>query len=420
MNQIVTSRGDRDGLRAVLAQPGYRRLFTARTASQWGDVFNTVALSLLVLHLTGSGAGVSGVVLAEIVPVLLFAPLAGTLVDRWPRIRIMIGADLARAALAGALPFLDTHVAAVYAIAFGMSVAAVLFNPAANSTLPALVTDSELIAANSGIWTAAVLSQIVLAPLAGLLVLTSGSGLAFAINAASFLASAVILSGLDVPAADTMSTARRGWLTDAAAGARIITSDRALRSLAVGQLLAALSAGATSALLVVLARQHLHTGAGGYGLILGAIGIGAAAGPLLLTRLIRDPRRPAFVFGPYLLRGAVDFLLASITAFPAVLVVLTCYGLGTSTGAVTFNSLLQSRTPASTRGRVFASFDLLWQLGRLLSLILGGITADALGIRTVYYLGGILLLLAAITGWHGLGTRTAVARSDRPNGTTSG
>lgn len=407
------------GLRAVFTHPGYRRLWSARTASQAGDVFNTVALSLLVLQLTGSGFGVSAVVLAEILPVLVLAPLAGTLVDRFPRVRLMIGADLLRAGLAGVLPFVAGNTAAVYAVAFGMSVGAVVFNPAASSTLPALVDDKELVAANSGIWTAAVLSQIALAPLAGLLVLTAGPGPAFGINAATFLCSAAILTRLRLPPPDTGPTTatttavRRGWFADAVVGARIITGDRALRALAAGQLLAALSAGATSALLVVLAAQHLHIGASGYGLLLGAIGVGAAAGPLLLTRHISDPRRPAFVFGPFLLRGMIDLVLATVTALPVALVALAGYGLGTSTGAVTFNSLLQARIPAAARGRVFAAFDLLWQLGRLGSLVLGGVASETLGIQAVYYLGGALLLLAATIGWYGLRARPTGAPTQR-------
>ena len=64
------------------------------------------------------------------------------------------------------------------------------------------------------------------------------------------------------------------------------------------QLLAALSAGATSALLVVLAERWLGAGPGVFGLLLGAIGAGAALGPLLLTQLTTNPRRPALVFGP--------------------------------------------------------------------------------------------------------------------------
>jgi predicted MFS family arabinose efflux permease len=175
-----------------------------------------------------------------------------------------------------------------------------------------------------------------------------------------------------------------------------------LRALGAGQLLAALSAGATSALLVVLAREHLGLAPSGYGLLLGAIGVGAVLGPLLLTRLVSDPRRPAFVFGPYLLRGLVDVVLATFTALPIALAALAAYGLGTSSGAVTFNSLLQSSTPADIRGRVFATFDLFWQLGRLVSLLLGGLLAAAVGIQAVYYLGGALLVTAAAVGWQAL------------------
>ena len=97
-------------------------------------------------------------VVAEIVPVLLLGPFAGTLVDRLPRVTVMVAADLWRAVLAASLILLGHHVIAVYVIAFGLSAGAVLFNPAAGSALPALVKDEELVAANSGIWTAAVLS----------------------------------------------------------------------------------------------------------------------------------------------------------------------------------------------------------------------------------------------------------------------
>lgn len=395
---MTRSPSPRVGLRAVFAHPGYRRLWSARTVSQAGDVFATVALALLVFDLTGTALGVSAVVFAEIIPVLLLAPMAGTLVDRLPRVAVMVAADVWRAALAAALIFVGHNVVAVYAIAVGLSVGAVLFNPAANSALPTLVEDEELVAANSGIWTAAVLSQIALAPLAGILYTALGAAPAFGINAASFALSAIVLLGLRLPASPAR-TERRGFFADAAAGVRLLGADRLLRALGAGQLLAALSAGATSALLVVLARDHLALPASGYGLLLGAIGIGAALGPFLLTRLVADPRRPVFVFGPYVLRGLVDLALATFTALPLALVAFAVYGMGTSSGAVTFNSLLQTHTPIHARGRIFASFDVFWQLGRLLSLLIGGVLAAALGIGAVYYLGGALLLLAAAIGW---------------------
>ena len=81
------------GLRRLLRRPAYRKLWLARTISQIGDVAQFTTLALMVIALTGSALGVSAVVLAEIVPVLLLAPLAGSLVDRLPRVRVMVGAD---------------------------------------------------------------------------------------------------------------------------------------------------------------------------------------------------------------------------------------------------------------------------------------------------------------------------------------
>lgn len=355
---------------------------------------HAVTLALLAYELTGSGLGVTAVVAAEILPVLLLAPFAGVLVDRLPRVQVMVAADLVRAALAAVLVVEHDSLAVLLAVAFGLSCGAVFFNPAAGSALPALVRDDELVAANSGIWTAAVLSQIGLAPLAGFAVVTFGFGWGFAINALSYLASAACLRRLRLVEAGS-SSPRRRVLSDAVEGARALLGDRLLRALAVAQLLAALSSGATSALLVVYAREQLQVAGTGYGLLLGAIAIGAVLGPLLLLRLVASPRRAVFVFGPFGLRGVVDLVLAGTSRLPVAAASLTAYGLATSTGAVTFTSLLQAETPDRLRGRVFAFMDLLWQTGRLASLGLGGVLAETAGITAVYAFGGVLLLTAA-------------------------
>ena len=226
----------------LLAGSAYRRLWAARTVSQCGDVAQFTALALLAFHLTGSGLGVSGVVIAEIAPVLLLAPLAGPLVDRLPRVTVMVGADLARMVLAAVLAVWHRDIALVYAVAFGLSAGSVFFNPAAGSLLPALVTDDELVAANSGIWSAAVLSQILVAPLAGLLTATAGYGWAFAANAASFAISAIMLRGLRTSEAPRPVTTISIWAQDREA-LHLVARDRLLRALAVAQTLAALSRG---------------------------------------------------------------------------------------------------------------------------------------------------------------------------------
>ena len=391
----------RPGLRGLLGQPGYRRLWTARTVSSIGDVAQFTTLALLIVALTGSGLGVSAVVLAEIVPVLLLAPLAGSVVDRLPRVRVMVAADLVRVALAAVLAVAHDSAAVAYAVAFGLSAGQVFFSPAAQSLLPSLVRDDELVAANSGIWTAAVTAQIAVAPVAALLAVNVGFGPAFALNAASFALSASVLRGLHEPERPPPVEVRSPFshAREALAALREVPL---LKALAVGQFLAALSAGATSALLVVLAQERLG-GGGSYGLLVAAIGAGAALGPLLLLRRIHDPRRPLFVFGPYAVRGVVDLVLVAVTSVPLAAAALVVYGLSTSTGSVTFSSLVQSRVPADLRGRAFAGFDVLWQTGRMLSLLGGGLLADTVGIRAVYLLGGLLLLAAAAAG--AVGTR---------------
>ena len=381
----------------LLGRPGYVRLWTARTLSQCGDVAHVTTVALLVYELTGSSIGVTAVVLAEVVPLVLLAPVAGVVVDRLPRVTVMVGSDLARMLLASVLVGAHDQVAVVYAVAFGLAAGSAFFNPAANSLLPSLVGEDELVSANSGIWSAAVLAQIMLAPAAGFVASTAGFGWAFAANAASFGLSAAVLRGLRPVSAARPALPSRSW-AEGAEALRLLAHDRLLRALAIAQALAALSAGATSALLVVLAVERFGADGGGYGLMLAAIGAGALIGPLLLTRRSLRARPLRVLPAAFALRGAVDLVLATVTALPVALGALLCYGVGTSTGSVMFTTTLQTAVAADVRGRVFAAFDMIWQTMRLTSMFAGGVLATAAGIRAVYYLGGGLLLLAALAG----------------------
>ena len=391
-------------VRVLLERSEYRRLWTARTVSQVGDVAQFTTLALLLVHLTGSAVGVTGVVLAEIAAVLFLGPLVGSLVDRLPRVRVMVTADVLRVVLAGVLVVWHGSATVAYAVAFGLAAGQAFFGPASQSLLPSLVAEEELVAANSGLWTAAVTAQVLVAPVAAFIATRVGFGAAFAVNAVSFAISALVLSGLREPER-AVPVSVTSPFAHAREGLAALAALPLLRALAVGQFLAALSAGATSALLVVLAKDRLG-GGGGYGWLIAAIGVGAALGPLLVVRRVRDPRRPLLVFGPYAVRGLVDLALSVVTALPLAAGALLFYGLSTSTGNVTFSSLLQSRVPADLRGRAFAGFDVLWQTGRLLSLLGGGLLADAVGIRAVYLLGGLLLLAAAAVG--AVGSRPGV------------
>lgn len=385
----------------------FRRLFVAHSVSRAGDAFNTVALVVLVFDLTGSGLGVAGAVMFEVLPVLLLAPVAGLVADRSPRRSVMIRADLFRAVVALVLVIAADSVAVAYGVAFGLSVGAVLFNPAASSLLPEIVDEDDIVTANSAMWTAAVTGQVALAPIAGFVIAAWGVQVAFAINAATFLVSAAALSGLRSGRARA-DVDVKGW-SGVLAGVDAVRADPLLTRLAAVQVLASMSAGATSGLLVVLADRWLGVGAGGFGTLLGAIGVGAVLGPLLLRRFIEagDKR---WLFGPFAARGGVDLTLAAVGNPVVAGGALVVYGMSTSTGMVAYQSTLQTLVPAETRGRAFAFYDVLWNAARLLSLAAGGVLAEVAGIRLVYVASAVLLFAAAGVG---LTTRLDGARRGR-------
>lgn len=159
--------------------------------------------------------------------------------------------------------------AVAYGVAFGLSAGAVLFNLAAGSLLPEIVDEDEVVTGNSAMWTAAVTGQVALAPLAGFGIAAWGVQVAFAVNAVTFLVSAVALSALR--SGRTRADADvKGW-SGVFAGVRSVRTDRLLSRLVVVQVLASMSAGATSGLLVVLADRWLGVGPSGFGIRLGAL-----------------------------------------------------------------------------------------------------------------------------------------------------
>ena len=377
--------------------PEFRRLWLAHAISRSGDAFNTVAIVVVVFQLTGTGRGVAGAVMFEVLPVLLIGPVAGLAADKMPRRRLMVSADIIRAVAAVSLVVATGSVPAVFTVAFVLSAAATVFNPAAASLLPDLVDEADLITANSALWSTAVIAQIALAPAAGLVIAVGGGvRVAFALNAATFVVSALLLRGVR-DGRKPASIEVRGW-AGALGGVTAVRANPLLRWLAVVQILASLSAGATSGLLVILAQRHLGVGPRGFGSLLAAIGVGAAIGPGLLRRFIRAADR-RWLFGPYLVRGAVDLTLAIVTSPIIAGGALVAYGMSTSTGTIAYQTTLQQAVPADTRGRAIALFDIVWNATRLTSLAAGALVADHIDIRWVYAAAATLLIAAAVIGF---------------------
>ena len=260
-----------------------------------------------------------------------------------------------------------------------------------------------MVAANGLQWTAGVLLQLVAAPVAGLLVTAGDARLAFAFNAASFVTSGVVLLGLPyLPRIQEKS--KTGWqqLPELPAA---IPRVPILQPLLAMQGLAALAVGATSALLVVLARDAYGLNGTGYGLWLSAIAAGALLGPLIVPLLGRV-RAAQAVSGAYTIRGAGDIGLGLIHSQVGGGALLGLYGVNTSSGMVAYQTMVQREVPSSLRGRAFALLDVVWQTGRLTSIALGAGLAAIIGIRALFVLGGALLILAGAVGIAGLSGRS--------------
>jgi MFS family permease len=341
-------------------------------------------------------------VAAEVVPVLVLGPVAGVVIDRFSRKTVLIGADLFRATLVLTLlwPQGAWH---AYVVAAGLTAGNTFFNPTVQAVIPVLTTEEQRLAANSVAWSTGRLVQILASALAGGLIALIGTGAAFATNAASFVASALLISTLRLPAhaGQLGAGSKRGlgsYVGDARAGLAFARHDRFVSRLLLVQALASLATGATSAMLVVLSERHLRLPPAGFAWLIGAIGLGALVGPLIPNTLARDYRDARWLFVPYVIRGIGDVLPAVLTPLPIALLLLFVYGLNTSTGMVVFNSTVQGAVPEVVRGRVFTLLDVTWSAMRLLSLALGGLFVDAVGIEPLFWTGGALLGTAGILG----------------------
>ena len=151
--EVAALRGTRSAtLKDLLTQPSFARLLAAMSVSSLGDWVGFLAVATLVADLAG-GAGsaafsVAGLMLARTLPAVLFGPIAGTLVDRLDRKRIMITADIGRGLMYAAMVFVG-HLWAIYALSFAIECLSLVWGPARDASLPNLVPRRQLANANS-------------------------------------------------------------------------------------------------------------------------------------------------------------------------------------------------------------------------------------------------------------------------------
>src|SRR5947207_5567557 len=174
----------------------FRLLFIGQAISQLGDWFNAVAVYALLLDLTGSATAVAWMMITQYLPVAIVGPMAGVVVDRVDRRRVMIVADIVRGVLVVGLLLVrrSDQVWIAYVVMALVVAASAFFEPARTATIPNVTSSVELLPANalaSATWSAML---AIGASVGGLVTAVFGRNVAFVINAASFFVSCLFIA----------------------------------------------------------------------------------------------------------------------------------------------------------------------------------------------------------------------------------
>lgn len=350
----------------------FSAFWLGQTISVFGDRLNQVAMGVLVLGLTGSLVLSALVFVCAMLPNLLLGPIAGTFVDRWDQRRVMIAADLLRAGLVLLLPLAaSVELWLVYPVVFLTTTVSLFFRPARSAVLPRIVREDDLLAANSAMWTGETLADIGGYPLAGALVALLGPGiaLAFWLDAATYVTSAVAIAAIAVPpvvrsVAPRTGTALRAIAVELRDGWRFLRDSPPLFGNTLVSTLGQLSLGATLALtpayvyLLIGSPPPIDGDIPGLAPTLGALeavlGLGNLVGGILVglagARLGKGP----MVIGGFLLMGIATIVLGLAGEVTLALVASFAVGFFNLVWLIPSQTLFGELVPAELMGRVIA------------------------------------------------------------------
>jgi MFS family permease len=344
----------------------FRLLFIGQMISQLGDWFNTVAVFALLLDLTGSATAVAWMLIVQFLPVALIGPMAGVVVDRVNRRRLMIGADVVRGVLILGLLLVrraDQVWIAYLVMALTVSASA-FFEPARTATIPSVTSADELMPANaasSAMWSAML---AIGASVGGLVTAFAGRDSAFVVNAASFFVSAVFIAqtrydATPAPGPRPQGLAALTGLWDLIEGFRYLRRHAHVAALMFVKFGWGI-AGGVLLLLTIFGQRIFPVGgstAAGIGVLYGARGIGAGLGPITLRWILgQTPGALRRTIGPaYFMVGAFYIVLAFAPTLPVAAAAVLCAHFGGSILWVFSTVLLQMEVPDRFRGRVFAA-----------------------------------------------------------------
>jgi MFS family permease len=394
--------------RSPIRNRNFGLLWSGGLVSDLGDWMLLIALPVYVFQLTGSALITSTVFVVELVPALFVGQVAGVLVDRWDRRRILVVGGLLQAALL--LPLLAATTVEelwiIYVVAAVQSCLARVCAPAKAALIPALVPADQLTAANSLNAVSDNLARLVGSPLGGLAIQMLGLVGVVVVDAASYLLSALLTWGVRIrhePSPAKTST-RPSLLSDWLDGIRTIRRTPPLPAVLFIGALSQVAQGMFVVLFVVFVLQELDGTGGDVGLIRGVQAIGGVVGGLVIGALSRRLSPRALIGWGFVVFGLISLstwnapnLTTAIGLYLGLFIAAGIPGVATMTGLLT---TVQSVTPATHLGRVFAAFETGAGALQAVGVLLAGALADRLGVVTIlnaqagiYILCGVLALI---------------------------
>jgi MFS family permease len=412
--------------RTLLRNGRFLRLWLAQIVSNLGDWAYVVAVEIAfttslasddLVRATAIFLGVEGLTSAAI-----GLTIAGPVVDRFPRRAVMVTADIARGlAVATLLLVHDPSLAHVVAVAATLGAFRSVFHPAMMASVPELVDGDSIVTAN-GLLTSTFHLAIMIGPALGaVLAVAVGPAGAFALNASSFVISAVLLLGLRIPS-EPIARNRFSPLADLREGAGYIIRSRLARGIAVVMGLVLLLLAGQGPFQVAFVKQVLaptgepSTRAIILGSMTTALGVGMVIGSIVTPWLSRRFAGRTLLVAALVVVAASLVVVSRTTVVPVVLVVWLCNGLAGGCVNVTYETLLQVGTPARFRGRVFATVesgsDGAYVLGAALVAWAGASAAPS----TAFLVLGLCFLGVAAFAFRALPADASMALSDVPAG----
>jgi MFS family permease len=381
---------------SILAHRPLALFFTGRTLATTGYQMQSVAVGWQVYELTNSAFDLGLVGLAQFLPMLLLALVTGHVADQYDRRKVIIACQIVKLATAGALALGSLYGGlprgAIFAVIFVFGAARAFEMPALQALLPGLVPESMLPRAIAGSASANQAATIGGPALGGLLYAASPT-VAYATCGVSFLLCAVCIGRIRARrvARERAPVSRESLL----AGIHYIRENPVLLGAISLDLFAVLLGGAT-ALLPIYAKDILHVGPTGLGMLRAAPAVGALTMSIYLARHPLRRRVGRTMFAAVAIFGCATIVFALSASFPLSLASLALLGVSDMVSVVIRSSLVQLQTPDAMRGRVSAVNSVFIGSSNQLGEFESGLTAAWFGVVPSVVIGGVGTLVVVL------------------------